>query len=547
MIAAILGAQWASLRNLRLGTGRGGAIFSLLMSLIWYGFWAVLAYGAYAFTANPDTRRLAEMVLPRGLMFVMGYWQLAPVLVASLGASLDLKKLLVYPIPLDRLFWVEVLLRLTTGVEMLMLVTGTAAGLIRNPVTGGWPRLTPVILTLAIFTAFNLLLAAGLRNLIERLLAHKRLRELLVVILVVGAALPQLLVVTGVSRGAFERLFTSESSVWLPWTAAARLFLAPRFLPQAGLPWAILAAWTAAAYFFGRWQFGRSLRFDIQAAQATAIPPAGASTRVSRADVFFRFPAAILPDPLAAMVEKELRTLVRSPRFRLVFIMGFTFGLVIWLPMLWRSGGKGASTTLSEHFLTLLYGYALILLGQVSYWNAFGFDRSAVQVYFSLPVPMSRTLLAKNLAALIFVVLEMLAVTASFLIVGTPAHPGRIVEAFLVNLVVALYLIAAGNLSSVHLPRAMNPERSVQGGAGNRAQALILVVYPVALLPVVLAYAGRYAFNSDKVFYALLAFAAGLGAVVYWVAMDSSVQAAERKRERIVAELSRADGPVAAS
>ena len=47
----------------------------------------------------------------------------------------------------------------------------------------------------------------------------------------------------------------------------------------------------------------------------------------------FRLPALFLPDPVAAIVEKELRSLVRTPRFRLVFIMGFSFGILVWLPL----------------------------------------------------------------------------------------------------------------------------------------------------------------------------------------------------------------------
>jgi ABC-2 type transport system permease protein len=61
-----------------------------------------------------------------------------PVLSASMGASLDLRKLLPYPIPHRKLFTVEVLLRLTTAVEMLILMAGGVAGLIANPGVGGW-------------------------------------------------------------------------------------------------------------------------------------------------------------------------------------------------------------------------------------------------------------------------------------------------------------------------------------------------------------------------------------------------------------------------
>src|SRR5258708_23141135 len=80
-------------------------------------------------------------------MFVFLYWQLAPLVSASLGASLDLKKLLMYPIPHAKLFVVEVLLRITTCAEMVLFLTGVVVGLFRNPLFGGLrnsPTTTPV-------------------------------------------------------------------------------------------------------------------------------------------------------------------------------------------------------------------------------------------------------------------------------------------------------------------------------------------------------------------------------------------------------------------
>jgi ABC-2 type transport system permease protein len=72
----------------------------------------------------------------------------------------------------------------------------------------------------------------------------------------------------------------------------------------------------------------------------------------------------------------------------------------------------------------------------------------------------------------------------------------------------------------------------------------MLFVYPLALLPVFLAYGARYAFDSEVAFYILLAFAAGLGAIVYWFALESAVSAAERRKEQIITELTRNEGPV---
>ena len=152
---------------------------------------------------------------------------------------------------------------------------------------------------------------------------------------------------------------------------------------------AVLASWSLVAYAFGRRQFERSLRYDAQAAQAVGVKPARDVTE-SWVNRICRIPSVVLPDPLGALVEKELRTLIRTPRFRLVFIMGFSFGLIVWLPL--ALGRREGDSMLANNFLTVVSVYALTLLGQVSYWNAFGFDRSAAQVYFSLPVPISRAL-----------------------------------------------------------------------------------------------------------------------------------------------------------
>src|SRR5258708_39238808 len=123
--------------------------------------------------------------------------------------------------------------------------------------------------------------------------------------------------------------------------------------------------------------------------------------------------------------------------------------------------------------------------------------------------------------------------------------PHKILEAYLVPPIVALYLLSAGNISCVHVPRPLYGERVAQGGSAGRSQAFMFFVSPLALLPVLLAYLARYAFGSNFVFFGLLAFAAGLGAVVYWVALDSAVKAAERRREQIITELSGTAGPVA--
>jgi len=84
-----------------------------------------------------------------------------------------------------------------------------------------------------------------------------------------------------------------------------------------------MLAWTVFAYLFGRWQFESNLRFD---------------SRQNRQPCFRRGPRRevmehqTVPPPFGAVSRpgwshggKRAPQSIRTPRFRLVFVMGFTF------------------------------------------------------------------------------------------------------------------------------------------------------------------------------------------------------------------------------
>jgi ABC-2 type transport system permease protein len=536
MIRAILWAQWLSMRTLRVGTRARGAIFSTITGLLFYGFWGLVAFAADAFFANPENNGLFTLALPMALAIVTLYWQVAPIISASLGASLDLKKLIVYPIPRERLFTVEILLRLTTCAEMLLALGGILTGLLRNPKVGGWLAAPRLIVATLLFVVFNLLLAAGMRNLLERLLLRRRIRELLMLVIVFVGVLPQLLITFKVSNQALTT--NLPVAIFWPWGATAHLLLNFSLARACG----ILVVYLVLAYAFSRHQFNKVIRAD--AGPGIADRAESEQTTGTWSDQLIRLPSRLLRDPLGAAVEKELRTLVRSPRFRLVYIMGFSFGLVVWLPMALRHVPGHESVT-RTHFLTCVSVYALVLLGQVTFWNAFGFDRTATQAWYALPVPFAQVFQAKNLTAVIFVLTELVLVLAIALALPVPHPLVRVVEAFAVTLISALYLISFGNLMSVRVPRAMDPEKVTQGGSTRSMNAFAFFLFPVALLPVALAYWARYVFDSEVIFFTLLGLAAAMGAVVYWIALESAVKTAMLRKEAILNELGRSDGPLA--
>ncbi|MBZ5726539.1 MAG: hypothetical protein LAP87_16255 [Acidobacteriia bacterium] len=535
MIAAILRAQ---LLSMRVGASRG-AVLSVITGAIWYGFWVFLSSLAAVFTARADAATL-HRYLPIGFLAVCFYWQVIPILSASMGSALDMRKLLVYPAPHGRLFLVEVLLRLVNGVEMTMVLVAGAAGLSLNRAAGGWGALARLAAPVLLFILFNVLLASGMRSVLERLLSRRKVRELLAFLMVMLWMAPRLVVASGIRPKWLAGAPAAIGMLGWPWSSAARAALgesAPLTLLSLGL-WTVVAAW------FGRTQFERNLRYDALAAQATPRTTGRARTQ-SLLERFYRFPGLLWRDPLAAIVEKEIRSLARTPRFRMVFVMAFTFGLMVWLPMI--LGRRSGPSAVSRHFLVIVCVYALTLLGQVSYWNCFGFDRSAAIVWFAAPQPLSQVLLGKNIACLIFIYLDTLILIGVTFAVRVNIGLAQVAETLLVIGICSLYMLALGNISSVQYPRALSPERVSQGGASSRFQALVFVLYPLALLPVFLAYLARYAFASQAAFALILALAAIIGGMLYWIAMGSAVAAATRRRENILQELSRGDGPVAAN
>jgi ABC-2 type transport system permease protein len=512
----------------RVGARRAGAIFGALTGFVFYSFWVMIGLGLTAFFSNRNNVGNFLPVLSGGLFVVMLYWQAAPVISAGFGASLELRKLLAYPIPHGKLFAVEVLLRLTTGAEMLIVLTGGAAGLMLNPLYGA--AAAPAILAgVLIFVATNLLLSAGARHLLERLFLRTRLKEVLMVLVVMATVLPQVLLFLNVRKSALLRL-APEQVVW-PWAAAAHLMLRE----NRAVAFALLLAYLGLAYWFGRRQFERSIRFDGAARKR----PEREARPASLTDRLYRFPARVLPDPLAALIEKELRTLARIPRFRMVYGMSCVFGIIVYLPAM---RNPGSHSFIMQNALPFMALYGLLMLGPISYWNAFGFDRSATEGYFSWPIRFQDALIAKNITVALLLVPQIVLIALVGKAAHMPTSAAKFVETIVVMVIASLYWFAVGNIWSVRMPRAMDPEKMNQ--MANKMQALSIWTAPLLLLPIGLAYFARAVFHNELIFAGLLLVAAIVGGMFYKVGLDSAVATAGRKRESMLMQLSKSDGPL---
>lgn len=522
-VRAILGIQWRMLVNFYRRHGQVGFLLSVAFSAIWYGGFIGLAIAVARWLGQSRNFHGLAIELSFGFFFAFMYWQGMPLLMASTGTLLDAKKLRAYPVSPGDLFRVELLLRTLVFAEMPLLTFGVIAGILRNPHLPKWAIAAP-----ALFAIFNIALGAGIKDLLMRLLSRKGFREVFLLGVVLITALPSFLAVRGVP-GNLRQLFERVPGDFLPWVAAGQASVGQGSVA----PWLLLALLAAVAWNFARWQFARNLNFDTDAARAAE------KRRDSRGIDLFNWPSRIFPDPLGALVEKEIRFLSRVSRFRISFFMGFSFGLIIWLPMTTR-GGTGS--WMSDNFLVVVTAYSLLLLGEVCFYNCFGFDRGATQFYFVVPISRAKVLVAKNIAAAFFVVAEVALVTFACWVLRMPLTSQKIGEAACVCIVLTLFLLGIGNLGSTRSPRASNPNDGWKR-TSSKISLLAFACYPLMMLPIGLAYLARWAFRADAAFYAAMVFAIFLAGSFYWVSLDTATETMDSQREEFLTLLTQTDSP----
>jgi hypothetical protein len=219
--------------------------------------------------------------------------------------------------------------------------------------------------------------------------------------------------------------------------------------------------------------------------------------------------------------------------------MSCVFGLILYLPNLRRARPDSFFVQNALVFMSL---YGLLMLGQITYWNSLGFDRSAAQGYFSWPIRFRDVLIAKNLTILLLLVPQILIVSVTAGTMHIPVTPVKILEAVAVLFITALFWLGMGNICSVRIPRALDPDKMNQ--MSNKMQSLTILVAPFLLAPLGVAYWARWFFESEIVFAGLILVTGILGGIFYWVALESAVNAAYSKREAMLLELARADGPL---
>ena len=529
-LLAILWAQWRVSANFLTRARAGSLVVKWITGLLWYGVWVFAAIGAAFLTSGRVPATIVARGLPAALFFLLFFWQLFPIVMASQGAFIDLRRLLVYPIPSAHLFLLETLLRVTTAVEMLLVAAGFCVGFAINKDAPWWAPLA-----ILAYVGFNLLLASGLKSALGLLFQKKGVREL-VMFLFLGVVLTPQLLVARIDQQPDSQFRWAQSMSQLfqglPWAAVSRLALG-----WSASAAAAMVVWLIAAYAFARIVFERTLRLEDSMGSSSERAPL--SDKPSWIDRIAALPSKVLLDPIAAVVEKDIRTLARSPRFRLIFLMAASFGAIIWLPQALRGGGGW----MTRNYATMAVLYGMLVLGEVIYWNVFGFERAGAQQWFVTPLRFRDVLRAKNAVAVLMTALVIAVLSVIILLLPVGNGLPQIADAVMAACVFLAFILGGGNMTSVYSPKPIDGEQTWRNSSG-KVQFLLLFVYPAISAPVTLAYLARWATGNYWAYHGVLAASLFVALCFYSVATETAAEIAEQRKEEIIAKLSHKEGPI---
>ena len=188
--------------------------------------------------------------------------------------------------------------------------------------------------------------------------------------------------------------------------------------------------------------------------------------------------------------------------------------------------------------------YGLLLLSDALLLNIFGFDRGAAQLYFMTPATLSIVIRAKNLAAALFVAIQAMAIPVLYLLFRMHVTLLNVFAGLFSSAVVTIFLMSAGNLISVYLPRPINPASPFRKHGGAKVQLWLLACTLGMFVLVGFAFLARWASDRDWVLLAILTFEFAIGLLTYRISLESTLTHALSDREQIVNELSKNAAPL---
>ena len=543
--AALVRMRWQILSH-SLRTTQGSFEFAarLISYLIYGGMGAGLGVGAGVVAYQLTTGRMWGF-LPIEFWVVFFIWQMIPIALAAFQEQFDLSLVLRFPVSFTAFY----ALYLVFSFSDISTIVGALCGLgILIGVGMARPELTPVVLAAVVmFGMFNLVLVRVILAWLDRWLAQRRTREIISALFLASFLLLQLFnpaLHEGRDRSGGSREQNMnwieqrmrpllkpvlEVQMWLPPGLAARTLsnAADEGTRGAAVPLSALGLWLVLA----GWLLGARVRADYRGEELSESP--ARSQKQSR-ESGWMFGGS---GPVTAIIEKELRTIMRS--MPLLYAIGAPLFMVLVFGSVMRGGPhhSGESFALA---LPLCVGYALLGSSQMVY-NNLGTEGHGIQLLFMSPTPIRRVMLAKNLfhGAMFLAVAVSAGIISTFRL-GMPTP--TMLAATLAWVFFALPAnLAIGNIFSIFLPHRTNLGRLKKQRASN-ASALLSLLVQLGLLGVGGAVFGAAIFLG-KLWMAVPAFsvlAAG-SIVAWWRVLRYTDDWASVRRDRLIEVLVKRD------
>ncbi len=540
-LAAIAWLRWRLFAN-ALRTTRGQLE---LISRIFVGFlFSVLALGGTLGVAILSYLSLSSgrpQLLAIFSWMIFAFWQLFPIMATAFSTSTDSSDLLRFPLSYGSYF----LVRLAYGAFDPAAAIGSlwSLGIVIGVGAAKFSLFPWALLAVLAFIAFNILLSQMIFAWVERWLAQRRTREIMGVLFVLIMLSFQLIGplagrLGGRDRPGFQRfveIVVPIQQIFPPGLAADAIVQAiyPQFL-AAFSSLALLAGYTLiVAYLL-------HVRLTAQYSGENLSEVAAASNRTGAEELHPGWKLPGLRAPIAAVVEKEVRYLMRSGPMLFALIMPMV------MLVLFRYGAMNSARRQMPTFMRtpdlafpVAAAYGILALTNLVY-NNFGGDAAGIQFFYAAPARFRDVVLAKNIVHSFILGFEaLLAWTAVAVLYRSPGLPVTI--ATIAGLLFAAPInFAVGNLLSIYSPRKVDYSKMGRQRA-SQLPALISMGVQFSLVGIgvgtfwLASYLGNFWIAT-----LVLLCLAGISFTIYRMILNRIDGIALEKRETMVAELCKA-------
>ena len=543
--AALASMRWNAFRN-GLRTTRGaleavaGGLNYILYGAMGLGVMVGLGASAYSMVSKGHFA-----VLPILFWAVFIMWQTMPLVMSSFQQQFDLKDLLRFPLGFESFFLLHVIFGVVDATTLLGVLGsfGIWAGIIiADPGLFAWAAAA-----LGAFGIFNVLLSRAIFIWLDRWLAKRKTREIVSMVFLLSMLSLQFLnpAVRGhrthadptaeeQARVRNEVVVTNEVQRWLP-PGLAESAIADGARKQAApaLGWlGIMGLWALAPALL----MGVRLRAVHRGELLSDVPQAASTERRDRVKASAASARAVSlggSGPIAAVMEKELHTVVRS--LPLLYALGAPLVMVVIFASLMRGDPRHGALPLA---LPLCIAYAMLGFTQLIY-NNLGAEGMGIQLLLYSPTSMRTILLAKNIFhGLLFCVIAILAGALAILRAGVPSPTWlAITVAWLVFALPAH--LAAGNLFSLNMPHKLNLGR-IGRQRGGQSSALLGMLVQAGILGVGAAVAGLCSLLRSLWLAAPILLAMAVPAYLVWMrVLANSDVIVMRRRDELLTALAR--------